>query len=630
MNKIIIHAYHFIKLYILSKHQIDKSIPIIDKELVVRIIKTFSKRSNRGRKFQNEDQMDDINKFHEMFYKDYMHEKNELCYTGLSQLIDYQATSIITAFHNHIQQHFYSFINRLVNIYYKKNEIVEKYINKNEKDKLKIFLDDLKELKDDLFKNTNNALKKYDKFKKIFKTEIINGFVIEKSFENMLDQDPLSLMTALINMSLYSEKLGLLLQKKENIGKPIKIITAFPLAKSCIPRYIELDSKLISLNLIGKKSGEYCNKLSNNFKNIWGEIFKMRSGIFRKKGYKFLRTMSTDGISCSILFIREDKFNATKKCMVKYMKKPSCYSEFEYLEYIDEETRKTLSKMMLLGIDPGKIELIHATDGKIIEYTKPNGKTFRKTKEFSYTQKQADHETRSDIYTKRKLEFRKNSIIKINNEDTLTIIQLENKLSKYNSASCVLSNTFSYIILKNIINSMTIEHYKNTIYRNLKWYSFINRQKSEHKLIKNFKDKYGDPKEICLIWGDFAENGNYMKGLKSSKGIGMKRIFRKAGYKIYMVNEAYTSKYLYKDGRELVQCRCTRTPLALKMLTRKNTGPSNTAQNYDSWKSESPEIISRDLNGALNILLKGNCIIKGIEIPKYLKPRKKKNKNSSV
>jgi len=625
MNKIIIHAYHFIKLYTLTHYQDYDKVPVIDKNFVVRVIKTFCERDNRGRSFKENNQMDDINLFHKTYYKGIMNEENNICYTGLSQLIDYQATTIATAFNNHIQEHFESFVNGLVNLYFNKEEKVKNYKSQNKHDDLGDFLNQLKVLKSDLLNDTNKSPKKYDKFKMIFKTEILKNFLIKKSLKSMLDNNPLSLMIPLINMSIYSEKLRLTLQKEEDKGKQVKIITAFPLARSCIPRYIELDSKLLCLNLIGKKSTEYHTNMSNNFGNIWGEIFKMRLSVFHKRGYKFARSISTDGVACSILFIREDKYKPDKKCIVHQIKKPRCYTEFEYLEYIDSDQKKKLSKMRIIGIDPGKKELLHATNGKTKKRTKDNGKTFRKTDEFKYTQKQRDHETRSIIYQERKMEFKQNTLINLENGIQLSIEQLEAKLSKYNSTSCDLFTAFNYVILKNIINGMIMEHYKDELYRKLKWYSFINRQKSEDKLIKEFKTKFGDPKkeDTCLVWGDFCENGNYMKGLKSSKGIGMKRIFKRAGYYNYIVNEANTSKYLYNDGRELIQCRGTRTPMAIKMLTINKMGSRHTAKRYNSWKSKSPEIISRDLNGSLNILLKAKCIILNKELPEYLKMRQR-------
>ena len=630
MNKIIIHTYHFIKLYILTTYNDYDKIPDINMKFVTRIIKTFCERDNRGRQFKEDDLSDNINEFHETYYKGIMNEENDISYTGLTQLIEYQATSVVTAFNNHIQEHFESFINRIVNRYFNKDEKVKIYKSQYKQEELNDFLDKLKVLKSDLLNGTDKADKKYSRFKKIFETEILKNFSVKKSLKSMLDNDPLSLMVPMINISNYSRKLELELQKEDDKDKQVNIITAFPLAKSCVPRYIDLDSKLLCLNLIGKKSTHYYNNMSKNFDNIWGEVFKMRLSVFHKKGYKFARTLSTDGVACSLLFIREDKYKPDKKCFVHQMKKPICYSEFDHLEFIDSDHKKKLSKMKIIGIDPGKEELLHATDGKTIKCTKDNGKTFRKTNDFKYTQKQRDHETRSVIYQNRILEHKQNMIIYLKNGEQLTIEQLESKLSKYNSSSCDLFEAFNYIILKNIINSKIMAHYEEDVYRRLKWYSFINRQKSEDKMIREFKAKIGDPdkEDICLIWGDFCENGNYMKGLKSSKGVGMKRIFKRAGYHNYIVNEANTSKYLFNDGRELVQCRGTRTPLALEMLTLKETSPSHTTRiriprPYNSWKYKSPEIISRDLNGALNILLKAKCLITNKQIPEYLKIKRK-------
>jgi hypothetical protein len=251
-----------------------------------------------------------------------------------------------------------------------------------------------------------------------------------------------------------------------------------------------------------------------------------------------------------------------------------------------------------------------------------------------YSQKQRDHELKTEIYKDKKLNFKKNDKVKFGNK-VLSIEELESYLSGCNSSSCLLENVYQYIILKNLINSITRKHYSSDIYRKLKWYSFINEQKSESNLIKRFIETYGDPKNTCLIFGDFAENGNYMKGFKSSKGIGIKRVFRRAGYTVYMVNEAYTSKYLYNDGRELVKCRNQRTPLALIMLTDNNLDLENSALTIDSWKKQSPEIIKRDLNGALNILLKGKCLIYGKKLPEYFLFKKKEvkineNNNNNV
>jgi hypothetical protein len=623
MNKIKIHTSQFIKLYILKMHKDGKKIPKIDNEFISLVMKTVGYRDSRGGKFKKNKKklIDDLSDFYDDEYKHLIVENDKISYIGLTQLISYESVSMATDYDNHISRNFQMYLNTVVNVYFRKKRKIEKYKDEQKYKEIKDFTNELRILKNDLWKNTNNAPSKYRTFKITFRKEVIKKVPIDVSLSKMIDDDlmRMRMMKIMINMSIYSEKLGKMRQLAKDKGKPIKIVNVFPLIKSCIPKYITLDSKIIANNLTGKKSTLYNRKTADNFKNIWGEIFKTKSKIFRKKGYKFARSICTDGYACTILFIREDKHNEKKKSMVGTMTKPTCYNEFEYLEYTDDNTKKKLSKMKLLGVDPGKIDLIHVTDGDIKEITRENGKVYRKTKEYKYSQKRRQHELKTKLYAQKKLKLRKDSNINMDDKTTKTVEQLESILSEYNSSSCQLENVKKYVKERNKINSLVMSHYQNELYRKLKWCSYINNQKSESKMINEFKEKYGDPENICLVWGDFSENGKYMKGFSSSKGIGMKRIFKKNGYTVHLVNEAYTSKRLYDDGRELIKCRNKRTPLALKMLTEEEMESKKSISKYNVWKSKSPEIISRDLNGSLNILLKGKCIINKEDIPEYLK-----------
>ncbi len=60
--------------------------------------------------------------------------------------------------------------------------------------------------------------------------------------------------------------------------------------------------------------------------------------------------------------------------------------------------------------------------------------------------------------------------------------------------------------------------------------------------------------------------------------------------------------------------------LALKMLHEKKAEIRSISSNKNvkQKKFKSIEIIERDLNGSLNILLKGRCIIEGKTIPDYM------------
>jgi len=68
-----------------------------------------------------------------------------------------------------------------------------------------------------------------------------------------------------------------------------------------------------------------------------------------------------------------------------------------------------------------------------------------------------------------------------------------------------------------------------------------------------------------------------------------------------------------------VEFRGKRTPLALKAYNEEGLflkGKNTESKKETEYKSN--EIIKRDLNGSLNILYKGKCILEGKEIPKYM------------
>jgi hypothetical protein len=60
-------------------------------------------------------------------------------------------------------------------------------------------------------------------------------------------------------------------------------------------------------------------------------------------------------------------------------------------------------------------------------------------------------------------------------------------------------------------------------------------------MIKNFKKKYGEPKDVIFVMGDY-DKGENMKGKEPVICKKFRRIFRNAGYETYLINEFRTSK----------------------------------------------------------------------------------------
>ena len=136
----------------------------------------------------------------------------------------------------------------------------------------------------------------------------------------MLEKDPLSVLAYLIELSIWSEKIAIMQLKKDE-KRQIQIINAFPLRTNIIPKYVDIDTTIIVTALSSAKKGENLKGMIDKWRYIWDEYFKMNDKVFKVNGYNFARQISTDGIGCSILFIKSEYYSATKKTIVKYMRK---------------------------------------------------------------------------------------------------------------------------------------------------------------------------------------------------------------------------------------------------------------------------------------------------------------------
>ena len=126
---------------------------------------------------------------------------------------------------------------------------------------------------------------------------------------------------------------------------------------------------------------------------------------------------------------------------------------------------------------------------------------------------------------------------KIDNE---TIIEYETELSMYNRKTLSISEFKEYIQEKNFINYTLFEFYNRNLFKKLKFSGFINKTKSEQRMMKNFERKFGRPEEVVVCFGDW-EQKKQMKYKEPTKGKGMRNLFRKYRYKVFLVDEFRTS-----------------------------------------------------------------------------------------
>jgi hypothetical protein len=327
---------------------------------------------------------------------------------------------------------------------------------------------------------------------------------------------------------------------------------------------------------------DYDSKLLSSYKKedkyfeLWNKYFKLNKRVFKKgKKYKFSYMVRTDGISCCILFVRVDK-NVSKKTIN--------IQQEENIEYIEKANIKDIKDKKIVCADPGMSDLIYCGS-----YDENNNLiTFR------YTQNQRRLETRMKKYSKIKDKLNTETLI-----NGKSIKEIETTLSFLNSKTCSYDKFKLYCIEKNKLNYQLYSHYEQKCFRKFKLNAFTNTQKSENKMINNFKKKYGNPEDTIFIMGDY-DKGNYnMKGKEPVICKKFRKIFRNAGYKTYLINEFRTSKLCNGCEKELE-----------KFMERESKRPRREGEREichgilrcKSVKHESEIVHNRDKNAVKNML----------------------------
>ena len=174
-----------------------------------------------------------------------------------------------------------------------------------------------------------------------------------------------------------------------------------------------------------------------------------------------------------------------------------------------------------------------------------------------------------------------------------------------------------YVRSKNKLNILIQTYYEKELYRKLKWYSYINKKKSDSWMINNFKNKFGGPTNTLICIGDFSQKHS-MKYKEPTKGKSIRKLFKNAGYKLYLVNEFNTSKKSFINGNDMEKFRIRKHPKPWLKNTTKQVHGLLRSKNVTITNNTKHVLVNRDLNGSMNILEKAKCIINNIQIPKYL------------
>lgn len=551
INDLMIHTYQFIRLYILNIYHNNQSLPILDETFILYCIKTLGIRDNRGKKCKDNVLLERLDNFYQTEYQPLLnHAKTNLKNTTF--LLPYLATQVHTSLSNNIQEHFIQHFLRFIN----------KTTTKITEDKVILF-----KFKRQLLNCEENTDVMFNEWKHIHLPHIFPDN-ISKSIYYDVKIKPFDYLKGMLYMNS-------ILEQQEN-----KLFQPLPLRSNIIPKHILLDTAcLVSLfcpetdregNKI--KKGELLKNIKDNQYDVWNGFLNLNHKIFKNKHYQFHYQMQTDGIGCSLLFIRKDLKD--KKWGSKIPILPE--QEFYNIEDLSTEQLKELEPRNIIGCDPGKRSLVYMMDdkGNKLEYTAPQRKRESKAK------------TNQRILL---LEKKRNNIG-----------EKENVLSFQNSKSVDYERFKIYLVEKDKLNKETTEFYKRDVWRKMKFRQYSYGKKSIDIFLNKIKETFGE--NILIGYGNWSRS-TQMKHFMPTMNKGLRKQIHKK-YDTITINECNTSKkccechnnleyYKHKNGekqfRLLVCSNCVRHQVKQTVFRTRDANSSINIMNLTKWWIEKQE-----------------------------------------
>ena len=542
INDLVIHTYQFIRLYILYCFHNHLALPVFDDKFtfVKYCIKTLGTKSNSGRKSKDTQLLDTLNKFYLKEYQPLLnHTKTNL--VNKSHLINIIAEQIQVCISTNIQEHFIQHFLRFIN----------KTTNDITADKKELF-----ELKHKLLmlEETN------EKFNNWKHTHL--SYILPTNITKTIYYDVKTRQFEYLKGMLYMNSI---LETQEN-----KLFQPLPLRNNIIPKNIKFDSSCIAELFCpeSEKKGEVLKKITNYQNVLWSSLLNMKHRLFKNKHYTFHNEITTDGISCSLLFIRKD-------CKGEDNKNKQVNSEdYEYvnIEELDKQQLENLQSRNIIGLDPGKRSLVYMMDGQgnKLQYTAPQRKK------------------ESMVKRNQQILQREKYLNKIN--------EYENVLSLQNSKSVNYNSFKSYLVEKDKLNKQTIEFYKKEVWRKMKFRQYCYGNKSIDIFLNNIAKTFGE--NILICYGNWSRTSQ-MKHFMPTMNKGLRKLIHKR-YDTITINECNTSKKCCDCFQDLKQYRNKENKEEFRLLV---------CSNCVSCENKKIVFRTRDANSAINIMNLGKCWI---------------------
>ena len=534
MNDLMIHSYQFIRLYILKCYNDNQPLPEINEKFILYCIKVLGEKTNTGRKEKDTSMLDTLQEFYDTEYQPLLnHEKTPL--KNKSNMLPYLATQLHTSLSNNTQEHFIQHFLR--------------FINKTTKD--------ITEDKAVLFKFKKQLLECNEETDAIFdewkRTHLHNILPenIKKSVHYGVKVSPFDYLKGMLYMNAVLEK------------EDHKLFQPLPLRNNIIPKHIILDTACVVnlFSLEGKTKTELFKAIKENQYDVWNNLLNLQHKTFKSKHYQFHYQIQTDGISCSLLFIRKDLKDKKWGSKVPTLQE----QDFHNIEDLSIEQLDTLKDRNIVGCDPGKHSLVYMMDsqGNKLQFTASQRKI--------------------ESYGKR------NERILLQEKKRNNIIEKETHLSSKNSKSVDYEKFKVFLVEKDKLNKETTEFYKRDVWRKMKFRQYSYGKKSIDTFLNKIKETFGE--NVLIGYGNWSRN-TQMKHIMPTMNKGLRKLIHKK-YDTITINEYYTSQKCCECYTDLKHCKDKKGKEIYRLFH---------CSNCVSSKNKNIVFRTRDKNSAISIM----------------------------
>ena len=483
MNDLMIHSYQFIRLYVLKCYNDKQPLPEINEKFILYCIKTLGIRDKRGIQSKDTELLETLQEFYDKEYQHLLnHKKTPL--KNKSNMLPYLATQLHTSLSNNTQEHFIQHFLRFIN----------KTTTNITEDKAVLFK--FKKLVLECNEETDTI---FDEWKTTHLPNILPEN-IKKSVHYDVKVSPFDYLKGMLYMNAV-------LEKEEH-----KLFQPLPLRNNIIPKHIILDTACIVnlFSLEGKTKTELFKAIKENQYDVWNNLLNLQHKTFKSKHYQFHYQLQTDGISCSLLFIRKDLKDKKWGSRVPTLQE----QEFHNIEDLSIEKLDTLKDRNIVGCDPGKHSLVYMMDkqGNKLQYTASQRKI--------------------ESYGKR------NERILLQEKKRNNITEKETHLSSKNSKSVDYEKFKVFLVEKDKLNKETTEFYKRDVWRKMKFRQYSYGKKSIDTFLNKIKETFGE--NILIGYGNWSRS-TQMKHIMPTMNKGLRKLIHKK-YDTLTINEYYTSQ----------------------------------------------------------------------------------------